>query len=369
MSHAENNKNMQLEIDQLKGELHHAKRKRTSSNFDDEQDVTYRRRSRTPVSESFSYEEEHHRKRQPRNPSRGGVGNDAMSKALNQISRSPFTRRIEEVRLPCHFHQPTFTIYNGRTDPMEYVSYFNQRMVVHSKDEVLMCKVFLSSLGLVAIRWFDSLKADSISSFIELNQAFGPCFVTCRRVAQLLASLLFLNMQEGETLKTYSDRYWEMFNEMEGDFAEVALNTFKLSLPTDHSLRKSLTGKLVTSVRQLMDMIDKYKRVEEDQQQRKGKDKVILQERRDFKSDRYSNNKQQRDFIGQSGLANPQAVNAVFRGPVHQVLEKIKNEPFFKRLNKMVGNLERRNHNLYCQYHQDHGHTTEDCKSLWDHLK
>ena len=28
----------------------------------------------------------------------------------------------------------------------------------------------------------------------------------------------------------------------------------------------------------------------------------------------------------------------------------------------------RRNQNLYCQYHQDHGHTTEDCRNLWDHL-
>ena len=34
----------------------------------------------------------------------------------------------------------------------------------------------------------------------------------------------------------------------------------------------------------------------------------------------------------------------------------------------MMGNLEKRNHNLYCQYHQDYGHTTEDCRSLWDHL-
>ena len=34
----------------------------------------------------------------------------------------------------------------------------------------------------------------------------------------------------------------------------------------------------------------------------------------------------------------------------------------------MVGNPEKRNRNFYCQYHQDHGHTTEDCRSLWDHL-
>ena len=53
---------------------------------------------------------------------------------------------------------------------------------------------------------------------------------------------------------------------------------------------------------------------------------------------------------------------------MHQVLEKIKNEPFFKGPNKMMGNPEKRNHNLHCQYHQDHGHTTEDCRSLWDHL-
>ena len=33
-----------------------------------------------------------------------------------------------------------------------------------------------------------------------------------------------------------------------------------------------------------------------------------------------------------------------------------------------MGNPEKRNHNLYCQYHQDHEHTTEDCRSLWDHL-
>ena len=28
-----------------------------------------------------------------------------------------------------------------------------------------------------------------------------------------------------------------------------------------------------------------------------------------------------------------------------------------------------RNQNLYYHYHQDHGHTTEDCRNLWDHLE
>ena len=92
-------------------------------------------------------------------------------------------------------------------------------------------------------------------------------------------------MREGETLKAYSDRYWEMYNEMDGNFDDVAISTFKSGLPTEHDLRKSLIGKLVTSVRQLIDMIDKYKRVEEDQLQGKGNEKVIPQKMRDFRSD------------------------------------------------------------------------------------
>ena len=73
----------------------------------------------------------------------------------------------------------------------------------------------------------------------------------------------------------YSDRYYEMFNEINGDFDNVAISTFKIGFPTEHGFRKSLTRKLVTSVHQLMDWINKYKRVEGDQQQEKGKAKVI----------------------------------------------------------------------------------------------
>ena len=56
-----------------------------------------------------------------------------------------------------------------------------------------------------------------------------------------------------------------MFNEIDGDFNDVPRRTFKVSLPTEHDLRKSLTKKPARSVCRLMDRIDEYKRVEEDQ--------------------------------------------------------------------------------------------------------
>ena len=171
VSHKKNAKDMQLKIDHLKRKLCHERRRRSPSISDfssnSEEDGSYRRRSRTPPNESFSYDKDYHQKRRNGSSSSKGLGNDAMSKTLNQIFRLPFTHRIEGRRLPRQFTQPTFTMYNGRIDPVEHISHFNQRMNVHSKNETLMCKVFPSSLGPVAIRWFDGLCESSINSFKE----------------------------------------------------------------------------------------------------------------------------------------------------------------------------------------------------------
>ena len=202
---------MQKEINYLKNELRHARRRRTpsqsDSSSDSEKDGSYHHKSRTPPSESFLYEKEHHHEHRYKSSTCKGMENGAISKVLNQISKLPFTRKIEGAILPRWFHQPTFTIYNSRTDPVKHVSHFNQRMAIHSKDEALMLKVFPSSLEPVAMRWFDGQRANSIDSFKELTRTFGSHFITCTRVVRPIDSILSLFMREWETLKTYSNRY------------------------------------------------------------------------------------------------------------------------------------------------------------------
>ena len=108
-------------------------------------------------------------------------------------------------------------------------------------------------------------------------------------------------MHEGETLKAYSDRYWEVYNKMDENHDNVAISMFKSGLLAEHGLRKYLTGKPVTSIRQLMDKIDKYKRVEEDQLQGKGKEKIIPSKGNNYRSERYNSNQPKRDFLRQVG--------------------------------------------------------------------
>ena len=269
VSHAKNERDVQCEIDELRRKLRRTRRRRSSlgseSSSEDIEDVTYKQRSRTPPSETFLGDEEYSNHRRKNNsPSHKGLGNKAMNEVLNQVAKSSFTRRIKGASLPRRFNQLTFSLYNGWTDPVEHVSHFNQKMAVHSKDEALMCKIFPSNLGPMAMRWFNGLKTNSIDSFKKLIQFFGARFITCSRIPLPLGSLLFMSMREGKTLKAYSDRYWEMFNEINESYDDVAISTFKARLPADHDLRKSFIGKPVTNVHLLMDRIDKYMRIEED---------------------------------------------------------------------------------------------------------
>ena len=110
-------------------------------------------------------------------------------------------------------------------------------MVDHSQDEALLFRVFPSSLRPMPVRWFDGLKTNSIGSFRKLTQSFCSRFITCSRVPQPLDSLLSMSMREGESVKSYAERYWEMFNEIDGDFDEVVIRTFKVRLPSEHGLR------------------------------------------------------------------------------------------------------------------------------------
>ena len=98
-----------------------------------------------------------------------------------------------------------------------------------------MCKNFPSSLGPIAMRWFDRLEKGAIRGFDELIRAFGARFMTCNRTSKPFTSLFSLAMKEGETLRAYSDRYWELYNKMGeiiGELLQVPLRWAFLLIST-----------------------------------------------------------------------------------------------------------------------------------------
>ncbi|XP_075633402.1 uncharacterized protein LOC142605859 [Castanea sativa] len=123
--HEDDAKAMQREIDHLKKSLRRARRRQTpylsNPSFEGSQGSSYRPRSKISPSDTFSYEKDDLLGRRDKKSSSRGLGNDAMSQVLYQITKSPFSRKIEKGKLPRRFTQPMFTIYNGRIDLVEHV--------------------------------------------------------------------------------------------------------------------------------------------------------------------------------------------------------------------------------------------------------
>ena len=247
---------------------------------------------------------------------------------------------------------------------MEHVSHYIHMIFLHAHNDALMCKVFPSSLGSTALRWFNGLWKGSIHNFAELIQEFGSRFVTCSRVQQPIDVLLSMKMRVGETLRSYVSRYWELYNEIGGGNEKIAASTFRIGLPEDSELRESLTRRPPEDMRQLMRHIEEYKRLEDDRLQSRGKAPLIGRSRQGALS-----TKPKKDFRMQELEVQIEGVNVAFKEPVHKILERIKNESFFRWPNKMGGDPSLRNQSLYCTYHRDKGHTTEQCRILKDHLR
>ena len=70
------------------------------------------------------------------------LGNDVISRALQQISHSFFSEEIESTNLPWRFVKTIFINYDGKSVPVEHVSHYNQSMTISSKNEELVCKIF-----------------------------------------------------------------------------------------------------------------------------------------------------------------------------------------------------------------------------------
>ena len=70
-------------------------------------------------------------------------------------------------------------------------------------------------------------------------------------------------MKPGESLKSYSARYWETYNEIDLCGEDLAVRQFKFGLPIGSKIRQSLSKKPPPNMADLMSRIEQHVRVEE----------------------------------------------------------------------------------------------------------
>ena len=77
-------------------------------------------------------------------------------------------------------------------------------------------------------------------------------------------ALLSMKMGAKETLCSYANWYWELYNEIGGGYEKIAASTFRMGLLKDSGLQESLTRRPSEDMRQLMRHIEEYRWLEDD---------------------------------------------------------------------------------------------------------
>jgi hypothetical protein len=152
---------------------------------------------------------------------------------------------------------PRIEAYDGTTDPYEHLAKFRAHMLLNNGNFVtdgIQCRAFACTLAGPAIRWFFSLKPNSINNFSQLAQAFLSRFVLSKTYPKLPTTLKGLNQGTDESLQDYLYRFNREAVQVDNLSDELCIGLIEAGLKPG-SFKESLVAK------PLLNLDDLWKRV------------------------------------------------------------------------------------------------------------
>ncbi len=145
-------------------------------------------------------------------------------------TESPFTKRVDEYPLLAKFKVPQLETFNGFKDPLDYLDSFRTVMRLQGVSDKIMCHAFPTNLRGLARTWFNQLETGSIDTFAQLSRAFMDNFIGGRRSARPANYLLNIRQREGESLRSYVQRFNKEAVKIDEPNKYVALTAFNAGL-------------------------------------------------------------------------------------------------------------------------------------------
>ncbi|XP_034707086.1 uncharacterized protein LOC117930553 [Vitis riparia] len=236
----------------------------------------------------------------------------SISRRLDDMLSTPFSSRIVKYEPPRGFIVPKFSAYDGSSDPFDHIMHYRQLMTLDMGNDMLLCKVFPASLKGQALSWFHRLPPDIIR--ISAPSKTSKC-------------------KKNETLREFVKRFGQAVLQVESCSMDAILQIFKRSICPGTPFFESLAKKPPTTMDELFRRANKYSMLEDDI--RAAVQPVLV-------TGQTTKNEATRSFKtpNHPGTSN-------WRWPV-----------------PIRSNPSERDRNKRCEYHKDHGHTTEACISL-----
>ncbi|GKV52547.1 hypothetical protein SLEP1_g59124 [Rubroshorea leprosula] len=219
-------------------------------------------------------------------------------------------------------------------------------MQAQNASDALMCKIFPSTLQGNARTWYYSLPPRSISSYTEMASAFATKFSSRKLIRKTTSELMRVKQRDGESLKNYMSRFNDAILEVSSFDQAVGIAAVISGLKHDR-FRDSLIKHVATTFSEVNDR----KRMRMAQ----NRGPMLTSPPRFGRPNSTS---------PQQSAGKPPVNWTPFNLPRSQIFMQIKNKMDLRRPGPMKTAAASRDHTRYCDFHQDHGHTTEQCNSL-----
>ncbi|KAK3014505.1 hypothetical protein RJ639_009408 [Escallonia herrerae] len=254
----------------------------------------------------------------------------------------PLSKAIEKAKLPPNFWMPQCDLYDGTGDPGEHVYQFQTNMLLLQVSDAVMCRAFPTTLRKAAHAWFKSLQPRSIHSFSQLSDLFQKHFVSSRSRRKNSASLLNFVQEKNESLACFLGRF---------NAATLEIDNLDESVKYTAFLRGPLTHIQVRFLCEQKSSRDR--RGEGKPEQKKRSREITPPEGKSAKRPKHDERRPKDTFNLTPFNAKPS-----------QILHEIKDNKALQWPDIMKSRPNKRNKDLWCHFHNDHGHTTDNCGSL-----
>ncbi|KAK3010617.1 hypothetical protein RJ639_010793 [Escallonia herrerae] len=252
---------------------------------------------------------------------------------------------------------PPCESYDGIGDPMEHLARFTSGMNLHLVPDQIMCRAFPVTLNGAAHVWFQHLAPRSISCWAQLAESFRNNFLTSRIQRKNSSALFRIVQGPKESLKSYYARFNTEKLLIDNLDSGVTFAAMARGVRPGTPLRFSLNKRPPEHMADLLDRVEKYLRAKEDSMTTTQDEGISGRKRRDRPEGKIPE-EPKRSRTTLSKHFTPLTTSR------EHILNQIKGQDILKWPKPMRMPADRRDAQLYCQFHKDHGHTTEECKVL-----
>ena len=176
---------------------------------------------------------------------------------------SPLGQHILSYEPPLGFVIPSFSMYDGSSDPYDHMLHFNQAMILNAGDDRLLCKVFPTSLKGPALAWFHKLPRRSINTFSELWVAFVSQYLWSVRQKGNISSLQTIFKRDDESIRDFTRRFGGAIQQIDSYSMDAVLQNFRRSFGPTTLFFNSLSLNPPTTMEELYRRADRYSTLED----------------------------------------------------------------------------------------------------------